>query len=724
VNVPVFPSILLLALGLLACGGEPSQAPASRAPTNSTPIAATSAPPAPTTPAVPMPPVARREEFHETMHGVDIVDPYRWLEDQNSAETRAWIDAENAYTHALLDGFPGREAIRQRLSALERHDDQGTPLERGGRLFYRSHKPDDDLYTLDVKKGDKAETLVDPHPLSPDHTTDVDLEDVTQDGTRILYTVRRGGEDESELRLRDVETHADLADVMPHALYRGVSLRPDGTGFFYALQDRAKGIRVRYHAVGKPLSEDKEVFGDAYGPNDWVWAGFSDNGRHAVYSVQFGWARNDVFVQTPPLTGPIQPIAQGLQAHVWAEYDGDHLLAMVDLDAPNRRIVEIDPAHPSPDHWRTIVAAGPDAIETFAAAGGRLVVHYFHDVVSRLVVYGLDGKQQGEIPLPGLGAVRTLRGDWKSDHLYIGFGSFTTPRITLRASVAKRTTDTIYRSNVPLDADSIEVKQIFYSSKDGTRVPMFLVQKKGTPADGARPTLLFGYGGFDNAERPQFSDYAAWIAEQGGVYALANIRGGNEYGESWHKAGMLDKKQNVFDDFIAAAEWLVANKITSPDHLAIRGGSNGGLLVGAAMTQRPDLFRAVLCEYPDLDMLGYYRFKNNNPPALLEYGDASKPEEFKFLFAYSPYQKVVQGTRYPAVFFRTGDEDTRVPPLQARKMTARMQATSSPDRPVVLLYDTKSGHAGGEPLGKAIEDKSLELSFLASQLGMDVSLRR
>jgi prolyl oligopeptidase len=668
-----------------------------------------------------MPPVARRDDFHETMHGVDIVDPYRWLEDQDSHETRTWIDAENAYTHALLDNFPGRDAIRQRLSALERYDDQGTPFERGGRLFYRNHKPDDDLWTLDVKKGDKAETLLDPHPLSPDHTTDIDLEDITEDGTRILYTVRRGGEDESELHLRDVKTHADLADVMPRALHRGASLRPDGTGFMYALQDRAKGVRVRYHVIGKPPSEDKEIFGDGYGPNDWVGGGFSDDGRHAIYSVQFGWAKNDVFVQTPPLVGPIKPVAQGLQAHVWAGYAGDHLVAETDLDAPNRRIVEIDPAHPSPDHWRTIVPVGPDAMEGFAAVGGRLIVQYLHDVVSRLAVYGLDGKPQGEIPLPGLGTVRALRGEWNGDHLYIGFSSFTTPRITLRASVARRTTEPIFRANVPFDADSVEVKQIFYSSKDGARVPMFLVQKKGTPADGARPTLLYGYGGFDVAELPEFTDYAVWFVEQGGVYALANIRGGSEYGESWHKAGMLDKKQNVFDDFIAAAEWLVASKTTSPDHLAIQGGSNGGLLVGAALTQRPDLFRAVLCEYPDLDMLGYYRFKNNNPPALLEYGDASKPEEFKFLFAYSPYQKVVQGTRYPAVFLRTGDEDTRVPPLQARKMTARLQATSSPDRPVVLLYDTKSGHAGGEPLGKGIEDSSLELSFLASQLGITVA---
>jgi prolyl oligopeptidase len=250
---------------------------------------------------------------------------------------------------------------------------------------------------------------------------------------------------------------------------------------------------------------------------------------------------------------------------------------------------------------------------------------------------------------------------------------------------------------------------------------MFIVRAKGTPDDGARPTLLYGYGGFNIALKPDFNDYAVWLSEHGGVFALANLRGGSEYGEAWHKAGMLDKKQNVFDDFIAAAEWLIANKVTNPNKLAIQGGSNGGLLVGAALTQRPELYRAVLCEYPDLDMIGYSRFPKKNTPALLEYGDSRKPDEFKFLYAYSPYQHVVQGTRYPAVFFRTGDEDTRVPPLQARKMTARLQATSSPDRPVVLLYDTKSGHAGGRPLSKGIEDGALELSFLARELGITVA---
>jgi prolyl oligopeptidase len=660
------------------------------------------------------------------LHGVDVVDPYRWLEDQDSKETRAWIDAENAYTHAVLDGVPGRDAIRNRLDALARYDDQGTPYERGGRLFTPEHRANDDLWTLHVlmgehehvHKADEEAVLLDPHPLSLDHTTDTRLESISLDGTRIAYAIRVGGEDESEIRVRDVKTLQDLPDALPRALYRGVSMKPDGGGFFYAVQDRAKGVRVRYHAMGKPVVTDTEVFGQGYGPGDWVSARFSDNGRHALYDVRHGWAKNDVFVQTPPLTGPIKPLVQGIDAQVRADFAGDHLIAMTDLGAPNWRIVEIDPAHPSQDHWRTIVPAGSDTIETFELAGGRILVTYLHDVVSRLALFGLDGKEYGELPLPEIGTVTVTRGEWTSDDVYVGFMSFTTPRITLKGSVSKRTMEPIWRAKVPFVSADYQVKQVWVTSKDGTRVPMFLFGKKGAAVDGTAPALLYGYGGFDVPMKPTFSTSAAWFVENGGTYALANIRGGSEFGEAWHRGGMLANKQNVFDDFIAASEWLIANKIASPERLAIEGASNGGLLMGAALTQRPDLYRAVLCEYPDLDMLGYYRFKNNNPPALLEYGDASKAEDFTFLKAYSPYQKVTPGTAYPAVFLRTGDEDTRVPPLQARKMTARLQAATSSGRPIVLLYDTKSGHAGGEPLGKAIEDESLELTFLAKELGM------
>jgi prolyl oligopeptidase len=671
--------------------------------------------------AIPAPPPTRRDDVKEVLHGVELVDPYRWLEDQQAPETRAWIDGQNTYAHALLDKLPMRPAIRDRLTALARRDTQWPPTERAGRYFTLKRGASDDLPVLMVRDGldGKEAVVLDPAPLSPDHTTSVEIEDISMDGGVLAYGVRTSGEDETELRLRDARTFKDLPDRLPRALYRGVSLLPDGRGFYYARQDRASGIRIRYHAVGTPIASDTEVFGAGFGPSDWVGATVSENGRHLVFTVSHGWARNEVYVQDLDPPGKAKPIATDLDAHVEAAYAGDRLIARTDWQAPTGRVVEIDPADPVPAKWRDIVPAGKDAIEDVTLAGGRLVVHTLHDVAAQLDVYALDGKREGSITLPGPGTVSDVRGRFGSDDLFLQFQSYTMPPETLRVPLTTRTATVFFVAPTPFEPDRYVTRQVWFPSKDGTKVPMFVISRRGPEADGKRPTLLYGYGGFAVSITPSFSATAAWWLERGGVYAVANLRGGSEFGEAWHKAGMLEKKQNVFDDFIAAAEWLVANHYTSSDKLAIRGASNGGLLMGAALTQRPDLFRAVLCEFPDLDMIGYYRFPNNNPPALLEYGDASKPEQFKYLSAYSPYQRVKAGTAYPAVLFMTGDADTRVPPLQARKMTARVQAATTSGRPVLLLYDTKAGHAGGRPLSKVIEDQSLEMAFLAWQLGME-----
>jgi prolyl oligopeptidase len=671
-------------------------------------------------PAVPSAPATRRDDFHETIHGVDIVDPYRWLEDQKAPETRAWIDAQDAYSHGLLDARPGRDAIVARLDALLRQDREGLPFLRGKRFFTRQRRAHDDLWTYgyrDTLDG-KDVTVLDPLPLSPDHTTNIDEEAVSRDGRRIVYAIRRGGEDETELHVLDVDKRADLPDVLPHALYRGASFDGDGRGFLYSLQDRATGVRVKHHALGTALEKDTDVFGAGYGPSDWVSGWVTDDGRHTFFKVGHGWAKSDVFVRDASSGGRIVPIVQGLEGHFEVDYGGDHLVLKTDLGAPNGRIVEVDRRHPEPEHWREIVPAGPDVINDWALVGGRLLVQTLHEVTSRLTVYRLDGAKEGEVALPDLGTVSEFAGRWDADDVFFGFSSYTMPWRALRFSVKTRAATTWWSPDLPFASADYVTEQVFYKSKDGTQVPMFLVHRKDMPRDGKRPTVLTGYGGFDVSIEPAFSTWTAWLVEHGFVYAVANIRGGSEFGEEWHRSGMLEKKQNVFDDFIAAAEWLEREHVTSPDELAIEGGSNGGLLVGAAMTQRPELFRAVLCEFPDLDMVGYYRFPNNNPPALLEYGDASKPDQFKFLYAYSPYQHVKPATPYPAVLFTTGDEDTRVPPLQARKMTARMQATTSSGRPIALLYDTKAGHAGGKSLTKAIEDESLELEFLQWQLGV------
>ncbi|MBI3450284.1 MAG: S9 family peptidase, partial [Acidobacteria bacterium] len=437
-----------------------------------------------------------------------------------------------------------------------------------------------------------------------------------------------------------------------------------------------------------------------------------------LIGVQQGWATSDVYAQELP-DGKILPIARDEKALFNAQIAGDTLVIRTDYKAPKGRVIAVDFKSPSKDTWREIVPEGPDAIQEISLAGDRIFVHTLHDVTSRVDIYGLDGKKSGELKLPGLGTAGAPEGRWGQRYAFYEFVSFTVPRTTYIYDTATGESRLWSRDAVPIDPDRFEVKQVRATSKDGTQVPIFIVHRKDIPLDGNRPTLLYGYGGFDVSVAPSFANFAVWIAEQGGVYAVATLRGGGEFGQEWHHAGMLDKKQNVFDDFIASAEWLVANHYTKPSRLAIRGGSNGGLLVGAALTQRPDLFRAVLCEYPDLDMLRYPFFENNNPPALLEYGDARDPNQFTFLKAYSPYQKVTKGAAYPAVLLTSGDEDTRVPPLQARKMTAALQWATTSGRPVMLLYDTRSGHSGGKPLTQVVADISLEAEFLSWQLGME-----
>jgi prolyl oligopeptidase len=668
-------------------------------------------------------PTTRQDNVKEIMHGVEIVDPFRWLEDQNSPETREWIRAQNEYTHALLDNFPYLDKIQERYAELSRIDQISVPTERNGRYFLWKKRAEDDLWILYKREGLKGtdEVLIDPHQLSPDHTTNISREDISDDGTLLIYGVRTGGEDETELRVLNVETGTDLPDRLPRALYRGVSFKKDNSGFYYNFQRRDVGIRIKYHAMGTDPTKDIEIFGEGYGPDKWIGGTVSDDGRFLLISVYHGWGRNEVYVKEIGTDKPITTVVNDIDAHFYSEIVGDKMIMQTDWNAPNNCILAVDLKDPSREKWQEIVPAASDAIQDYSLVGGKLFVRYLHNVASRIKIFSINGEPEGAILLPGLGTASGPYGHWDNDEAFITFRTFLQSGATYLYDTAKGTMELWAQDNVPFNPDPFEVKQVWYSSKDGTKVPMFIVHKKELERNGKQPTLLYGYGGFNLSITPYFSTMTAIWLENGGVYALANIRGGGEFGEKWHRAGMLDKKQNVFDDFIAAAKWLIDSKYTNPSKLAIRGGSNGGLLVGAALTQRPDLYQAVLCEFPDLDMIGYYRFDNNNPPALLEYGNASDPEQFKFLYAYSPYQKVKPGTNYPAVMLTTGDNDTRVPPLQARKMTARLQMATSSERPILLLYDTMAGHAGsrGKPLSKQIEDYSLELGFLFWQLGMN-----
>ena len=666
------------------------------------------------------PPTTRTDDFRESFHGQELVDPYHWLEDSTSSATRQWIDAQNAYAHTLLNPLPIRERIFGRLTEMLRHDNIGEPLQRNGYYYFEKRGAEQDLWSFYRRKvdGDADELLLDPNLLSPDHTVSVSEFDVSEDGALVAYGVRQGGQDETDLRILDVRSHRDLSDHLPPALYRGFAFKRDRSGFYYTIQHRDTGQRICFHALSSDAAKDVEVFGKGYGADTWVSPAVSESGRYLLINVQRGWAQADLYIQNLEAGTAIQPLVNGLDAKFDASFADDFLFIRTDWKAPKGRILRIDLRDPAQDKWREIVPPGEDSMEGSAIIGGKLFVIYLRNVASRISIFSLEGKPLGEVQIPGLGSAGIWgRADQKEGILY--FSSYTTPYSIYRYDTSTGEKVLWYRDSVPFESERFETEQVWYPSKDGTKIPMFLMHRKGLIPDGSTPTVLYGYGGFDVSITPFFDPSAAWWIENGGLYAVANIRGGGEFGEEWHRAGMLDKKQNVFDDFIAGAEWLISKKYTNPKKLAIWGGSNGGLLVAAGLTQRPDLYQAVVCWHPDLDMVRYYKYtKNNNPPALLEYGNAADPAQFKFLYAYSPYERVRPGTKYPAVLLESGDADTRVPPEQARKMTARLQAATSSGRPIILLYDAKAGHAGGQPFKKILEDSTDELTFVAWQLGM------
>ncbi len=461
---------------------------------------------------VPKPPPSRVDNFREVIHGVEIIDPYRWLEEQDSPETRAWIDAQNKYTHSLLDGLPSRPLIQKRLSELLRVDSVSTPFEYGGRYFLYKKRAEDDLAILYVRQGlnGKDEVLIDPHTLSADHTTDIGLLDASSDGKLIVYNVRRGGTDETELRVMDVDKRKDV-DQLPHALYRGVSMKKDGSGFYYNLQRRDTGIRVFYHAIGTDPSKDVEVFGKGYGPDKWVSGSVSEDGKYLLFGVSHGWARNEVYVQKLS-GGPIQTIVNDIPSHFNAWFAGDRLVMQTDWQAPNQRIMLVDLNDPAREKWREIIPEGRDAIAGFSLVGGKLFVSYLHNVTTQIKIFNLDGKPLGEVSLPGIGAAGGLNGRWDSNEAFFSFRSFVTPQTIYRYDVQTGKTELWARPKVPFKSDDFEVRQVWYSSKDGTKVPMFLVHKKGLKPDGKLPVLLYGYGGFNVSQTPRFSSSAAiWV---------------------------------------------------------------------------------------------------------------------------------------------------------------------------------------------------------------------
>ena len=665
-------------------------------------------------------PETRRDNVAEVLHGVAFTDPYRWLENQQAPETRAWIETQNAYAERILDLAPPADDVRARLEALYRVDAVSAPTGRGGRYFSAQRRADQELTVLYVRRSPDGddEILVDPHEMSADGSLSVGFAAISADGTRVAYSVRDGGEDEVEIRFLDVDTGEELADVLERARYFNVSIGADLSGVYY---DRltVDGPRVLHHVFGEDPSADRIVFGRGYGPEKIIFSELSSNGRYLLVSVGHGAAavKNELYFRDLWTGDQVHPIVNDIEATFEAHIAGDTLFVLTNWEAPNRRVFAANLRQPTPDSWTEVIPEGDDAIQGIVAAGGRLLVERLENVQPRVTVYEPDGFPVRDIPLPEIGAFGGVSGGrWESDELFYTFSSLARPQTVYRYRVSDGAQETWAELDAPVDPADFEIARVIYASRDGTEIPMLIAHRKGLQRSGDNPTLLTGYGGFNASVLPGFNRMAVVWMEQDGVWAIPSLRGGGEFGEAWHRAGMLENKQNVFDDFIRAAEWLIANDYTRPQRLAIMGESNGGLLVGAALTQRPELFAAVLCTYPLLDMLRYHRFLVAGY-WVPEYGSSEDPVQFEYLAGYSPYHRVVSGTPYPAVMLTTGDGDTRVAPLHARKMTALLQAETGSANPVILMYDTKAGHSGGRPVDAVIDELTAELRFLLWQVG-------
>lgn len=675
-------------------------------------------------------PTTRQEIVEEILHGRAIRDPYRWLEDETNPEVQAWVAAQNTYTESLLATRPEREPIRRRLAELLTIGTVEAPVGRAGRYFHLRREGTQDQPILYLREGlDGPErVLLDPASASAEATVALDWWYPSDDGRRLAYGYSDHGDEKSTLYVLDVDSGTLLPDQIPHTRYTSLAWEPDGGGFYYT-RHPAPGsvppgeedyhVHLFHHRLGTDPAADPELFGAGRSMTDRPSVHLSPDGRWLVVFVDQGWVRSEVYIcDLQAVDGLFTPLVTGLDALFHGAVLDGVLYLHTDWQASRYRVVAIDLGDPARESWREIVPARADVtIEQMHIIGGRLVLHELQDVVSRVGIYSITGGPLAAPTLPPLGSIIYLEGESDGADVFIAYESFTVPPTIYRYHLAEGTLNTWAAIQAPIDPATVHVEQVWYTSKDGTRVPMFIIAPPGLARTGDHPTVLHGYGGFNISKGPVFTrEIIAWV-ERGGIYAIANLRGGSEFGEDWHRAGMRDKKQNVFDDFIAAGEYLIAARYTRRERLGIFGRSNGGLLVGAALTQRPDLFQAVVCQVPLLDMLRYHHFRIARLWTA-EYGDPDDPAEAAWLWAYSPYHHVVPSTNYPAVLFVTGDSDSRVDPLHARKMAALMQSLDG-RRPILLRIDQAAGHGVGKPIHKLVAEQADVWTFLAWQVGRD-----
>ncbi len=676
-------------------------------------------------------PPARQADVVDDYHGVKVADPYRWLEDPNGEETRAWVAAENELTFRYLRRSPHYERIRKRLTELWNYERYSTPRRIGDRYFFSKNdglQNQSVLYVQERLDG-PARVVLDPNTLSADGTVALQTQAYSHDGRLLAYGLSSSGSDWQEIHVRDVDSGEDYPEVLKWCKFASVGWRHDNAGFFYNRfpdpatvppEDQNNHNRVYWHRLGTPQAEDRLIYER---PDQKEW-GFrptiTDDGQYLILYVYHGTdPRNRIYYKAVEADGPFVPLLDQADANYTPIGNmGRVFYFKTNRNAPRARIIAIDLDRPQPEHWREIVPEREDVLSSARIVNGQIVAAYLHDAHHQLKLYDLGGDLVKDLPLPGIGSVSGLTGRPEDAEMFVAFSSFLYPTTILRYDFRRGTFEVFKQSKLDFDASRYTTRQVFYRSKDGTRVPMFITHRKDLVLDGQNPTLLYGYGGFNISLTPSFQAWRLLWLEQGGVYAVANLRGGSEYGEEWHRAGTLERKQNVFDDFIAAAEWLIANKYTNRSKLAINGGSNGGLLVAACMTQRPDLFGAVICQVPVIDMLRYHKFTVGRY-WLSDYGNAeANPEHFKFLYAYSPLHNVKKGVTYPPTLVTTADTDDRVVPAHAKKFVATLQANDSGKNPILLRVETKAGHGGGKPTSKRIEELSDIYTFLFETFGM------
>jgi prolyl oligopeptidase len=712
--LPLF--FLPLLFVVLAAGGEDSSS------SSSTPLSY---------------PKPRRGDQVDDYHGVKVADPYRWLEDTDAAETHAWVEAENKVTFGYLDQIPYRPAIRERLTKLWNYERYGIPEMEGGRYFYDHNSGLQNQGVLLVAESLNAEprVLLDPNTLSADGTVALAGRAISDDGKLMAYGIATSGSDWNEWHVRDVDSGKDLPDVLHWVKFSGASWTKDDKGVFYSRYDEPKGgaslrdanyfHKLYYHRLGTPQSEDKLIYERPDNKELGFAGSVTDDGHYLIIHVWQGTSpKSRVYYKdlTQPDTQVVRLLDDFDAAYNFIDNDGPVFWFKTDLDAPRGRLLAIDIRHPERSNWKTVVPQSADKLESVGVVNNSFLLGYLKDARTEVRVYDLDGKFLRNVDLPGIGTADGFGGKRKDKETFYAYTSFVSPAKIYRYDPEAGKSSVFRQPKVDFDPSLYETKQVFYNSKDGTRVPMFLTYKKGLKLDGQNPTLLYAYGGFDISLTPFFSvPNLVWL-EMGGVYAQPNLRGGGEYGEEWHAAGTKLHKQNVFDDFIAAAEWLIANKYTSTPKLAISGRSNGGLLIGACETQRPDLFGATLPGVGVMDMLRFHKF-TIGWAWTSDYGSSDNPDEFKALYAYSPLHNIKPGTKYPPTFIVTADHDDRVVPGHSFKFAATMQADQAGAAPVLIRIETKAGHGAGKPISKQIDEVGDELSFVARNLGMKVALQ-